>query len=1398
MINEYVTKKVPLDSVWMDQLLMNNSASFTIDNDNFKGLKEKVEGWHTKGISFVQTYLPQLKLNSAIHNDTVQKNLFIPDPQDAAKPFVSKGKDTGECSFIDLLTNSSWDLFKTGMENLNNSAGYKGLWIRQESPYTVCDGPCPAPVSYYESLPLQKNTIPLECQYRHSASATHYNVHGLYSLLNAIAVSKSSEERIDGEKLRVTSSVAAPRLGHYSTLWRGNVNSTWEELKRIIAETLAYNMAGISFVGYPVCGYKEVKEELCVRWYQLATYMPEMRLHHDGKSSKEPTSLPEKFLKAVKQRYRIVRFLYTKVYEAEILGGSVWEPLGFVFPHDENCYKDAVLEETFVVGRTLYVVPALAEGKAKVNAYLPNWNWYSFHDYSLVREYEKDGKGKEIELDASEEYTNVFIKGGRILPVQNEEVLNTKELLEHPVTLIVAPDHEKKAKGTMVVSEDKNFDIKNKKYNHYSFTYIHGMFRSNMIEGYTYDTLKDTELFKEIHILDKSLANVKYACALTFDLHFHELQVTSHPTHLVLSPKGDLKLYLKHIDSITFGEDASKTLCNRSTMIYIRNYDESQKSVKLGLDSSNGVKYSANFTLLSDQTLYLALEPAVGDNWRPADVLVEGTLDRRSEKMKLSDFALTIPRINEKFGFSVSTPEGKQLLATSGQFLMEGDRFMKFDFKLNGDKIYGLGERVTEFELADGIYTLFCKSQKSFVDNHKLPGKNMYGAHSFYVFHTSEDLFAGVFILTTSPVDVVIATSESAKTLSHVIGSSTLDLFFFHRARPNAVVAEYQKLIGKPVLVPYWSFGYHQCRWGYDKIEILKEVVSRFEEKGIPLDVLWNDIDYMIEYRDFTLDTARYPDMDKFLNELKAKNISYVPILDSGIARKPSYFAYEDGLKKDLFIKSAITNKPLVGVVWPGFSVFTDFTHNQADEFWVSNLNTLHKVLPFDELWLDMDEVTNFCDGECPDEVHYADKEFTTDKDDMMIYYIGHKKLNDIMVSLDAKHANGVSEYNLHNLNGFYTTRAVYKYFVQAKKRPFIITRSTFPGLGRYGSHWLGDNYSKREFMIYSISGIYNFQLFGIPFTGSDVCGFADKADLELCKHWMQLGAFYPFYRNHKEINSGEQEPYVDDDLAKISIHTINTRYTLFRYLYSQYFEISLNGGAFFTPLFWHFPGDQEAYKHNEETFLLGPNLKISPCLTPSSQDPIDSYFPNHDWYELFFSGKQVMTKNESSTIGKTVSLSCALEPNPVLNVHIAGGSVIPLNRPSGNLCKTLSNAIDLVVVPSEDMAKGGFYYDDDKADTIQNGMYQRVNVTMNKELLEFSFGEKKFEYEYGDSALGNVKIFNAAKYSAVKCAIVKFKDETEKKFEPKYNEMMKTLTVEVNAEITSIVNIIWKDGACP
>jgi alpha-glucosidase len=131
-------------------------------------------------------------------------------------------------------------------------------------------------------------------------------------------------------------------------------------------------------------------------------------------------------------------------------------------------------------------------------------------------------------------------------------------------------------------------------------------------------------------------------------------------------------------------------------------------------------------------------------------------------------------------------------------------------------------------------------------------------------------------------------------------------------------------------------------------------------------------------------------------------------------------------------------------------------------------------------------------------------------------------------VSPNATHVDGVEEYDVHNLFGHQILNATYQALLNVfpGKRPFIIGRSTFAGTGKWAGHWGGDNASKWFYMFASIPQALNFGLFGIPMFGVDTCGFNGNSDEELCNRWMQLSAFFPFYRNHNVISTISQEPY--------------------------------------------------------------------------------------------------------------------------------------------------------------------------------------------------------------------------------------------------------------------------------
>lgn len=145
---------------------------------------------------------------------------------------------------------------------------------------------------------------------------------------------------------------------------------------------------------------------------------------------------------------------------------------------------------------------------------------------------------------------------------------------------------------------------------------------------------------------------------------------------------------------------------------------------------------------------------------------------------------------------------------------------------------------------------------------------------------------------------------------------------------------------------------------------------------------------------------------------------------------------------------------------------------------------------------------------------------------------LDHKTL-----SLDGYHYSGegatfiktpdgskIYELDYHNLNGFSETVATNNALKSmGHQLPFIITRSSIFGSGAYAQHWTGDNGASWEFLASSLNEIFNFQLFGIPLTGVDICGFAGNTWPELCARWMQVGLFYPFSRNHNSNDTISQ-----------------------------------------------------------------------------------------------------------------------------------------------------------------------------------------------------------------------------------------------------------------------------------
>lgn len=325
------------------------------------------------------------------------------------------------------------------------------------------------------------------------------------------------------------------------------------------------------------------------------------------------------------------------------------------------------------------------------------------------------------------------------------------------------------------------------------------------------------------------------------------------------------------------------------------------------------------------------------------------------------------------------------------------------------------------------------------------------------------------------------------------------------------------------------------------------------------------DIDYMRDKQAFTLDVTRYNPKD-FKATLEQYNKKFVMIIEPEIGLKePNSKPYVNAIKSDVFIKNSY-GADLKNTVWPGICFFFDYFNPRMPSYWNEQLSDLHETVPFSGIWLDMNEIATFADGQVND---YGSHMSCHDQEYM--YLPGSTKPEARTVCGNAVHYGNVPHMAYHN---FYSNQQakLTNEFLRGKFKnefPFILTRANAPGMGAYSSHWSGDNKGWPSFLKFSISETLNSNLFGIPHTGADICGFGEETPNDLCARWYQVGSLYPFSRSHNHLDYKPKEPFNRDaTVLETTRKSLFFRYSILKHYYSEF--IKLNGqGAIFKPLFF-------------------------------------------------------------------------------------------------------------------------------------------------------------------------------------------------------------------------------------
>ena len=446
----------------------------------------------------------------------------------------------------------------------------------------------------------------------------------------------------------------------------------------------------------------------------------------------------------------------------------------------------------------------------------------------------------------------------------------------------------------------------------------------------------------------------------------------------------------------------------------------------------------------------------------------------------------------------------------------------------------------------------------------------------------------------------------------------------------------------------------------------------------------------------------------------------------------------------------------VVGYVWPrNKTLFPDFFQKATVDWWTDEMQRFLALAGGpDGFWIDMNEPSNFGTNmekpfnwpsdwppwslKCPQNALDSPPYPT-----MYVREPGNdsKRLSDKTICMSTKHLNdvfpapftrqsyrhpGSSErrlgrsrlsikrplahrpsrgrqellhYDTHNLYGWsetYATRQAMNALLGGR-RGLLVGRSTFPGSGRWASHWFGDNTARWKDMHRSVVHMFEFAMFGIPHVGADICGFNGNTTEDLCLRWMQLGAFYPFCRNHNTDDGIDQDPAAWPSVAAASRDALGLRYRLLPYLYTLLYRAAAFGSTVVRPLAFQFPTRPEL-RGVDTQFLWGGDVMVAPVLFEESLTSVQVTFPPGGWYDLR-DGSLAHVGNTTATVPYDVPL------DHMIPVFARAGAVLPMQQNAFTTAESRKGAFSLALFGRR--ARGELFWDDgESSDALDAGHF--------------------------------------------------------------------------------------------
>ena len=316
---------------------------------------------------------------------------------------------------------------------------------------------------------------------------------------------------------------------------------------------------------------------------------------------------------------------------------------------------------------------------------------------------------------------------------------------------------------------------------------------------------------------------------------------------------------------------------------------------------------------------------------------------------------------------------------------------------------------------------------------------------------------------------------------------------------------------------------------------------------------------------------------------------------------------------------------------------------------------------------------------------------------------------------------NGARYANAYSLM---TTMGVYEgqRAATSKQRVFILSRSAFAGIQRYGvTAWSGDLLADWLSYKRQIPAGLNFELSGVPYWTTDIGGFIlghpdDPKYRELFVRWFQYGTFCPIFRTHGTRAPNENELWsYGADAESILTNFDRLRYRLLPYIYSIAWKVTNEAYTPMRPLVMDFREDVRAQNTGDQ-FLFGPAILVNP-VTEQGATTRHLYLPQTKWFDFWTGAAQEG--------GGDVDAPAPLSRIPL---YVRGGSIIPMGRDVQYSTEKPDAPIELRVYLGAD-GEFTMYEDDGSTYDYEHGAYATIPIRWNNASHVLTIGDRRGQF---------------------------------------------------------------------